>query len=74
MTARVRGSVRFDPYFKAQWWDPRAMAWRDVRRPHASEAAAVAAFDPQVADRWRVMRVHPGGRAPVAGSERSVRP
>lgn len=63
MVMRRRGSVRFDPYFKAQRWDPRAMAWIDVQIPCATEPEARALFRPGA--RWRVMRIHEGGREPL---------
>ncbi len=42
--ARTRASVRFDPYYKLQWYDPVRLAWRDARGrfPTAEEARAAA--------------------------------
>ena len=66
---RKRGSVRFDEYFKAQWWDARSLAWRDVQVNHPSIAAATGSFTLRLASRWRVMRVTMAGREPVPGAE-----
>lgn len=61
---RTRGSARFAPYFKVQWFDERTMAWRDVQAAHATENEARAAFMPD--RRCRVMAVSESGRAPLA--------
>ena len=60
---RQRGSVRFDPYYKVQWYDGTVMAWRDVQRQHDSLANAVAGFVP--GRTCRVMEITMHGRHPV---------
>ena len=62
-TRRERGSARFAPYYKVQWFDDRTMAWRDVQRQHATEDAARRAFVD--GRRCRVMAVTEAGRAPL---------
>lgn len=64
---RVRGSVTFDPYWKVQYWDARALTWRDVQHRHATPAAGRAAYLP--GQRCRLMEVTVRGRAPLAGSD-----
>lgn len=63
MKRRERGSVRFDPYYKVQVWDPITMAWRDIQRRHDTFADAEAAF--VAGKRCRVMVVTEGGRHAV---------
>jgi hypothetical protein len=41
---RTRGSARFAPYYKVQWYDARSAAWIDIQKAHATPAAAHAAF------------------------------
>lgn len=60
---RRAGSVRFEPYFKVQWYDERSVAWRDVQVAHGSEEEARQAFEP--GRRCRVMRISPEGRTPL---------
>lgn len=62
---RTRGSVRFEAYYKVQWWNdsPRMLAWIDVQYQHATEEEARAAFIK--GRRCRVMRVTQQGRAPL---------
>lgn len=60
---RSSDSVRFAPYFKVQWWDDRALAWRDVQRSYPTQSAAEMAFVAGLV--CRVMRVAVDGRAPV---------
>lgn len=60
---RSRASVRFEPYFKVQFWLPRERAWKDVQRQHCSEQEARAAFLP--GKECRVMRVAMDGRLPL---------
>lgn len=60
---RVRGSVRFDPYFKVQYWLDRELAWQDVQERHATPAAARAAYLP--GRRCRTMVITPAGRRPL---------
>lgn len=69
--ARVRGSVRFPDYFKVQWWDAVALAWRDIQERYPTEADAHAAAP--AGRRHRLMRVTERGRLPVPGSEREAR-
>lgn len=61
--ARRRGSARFAPYYKVQWYDPRSLVWRDIQQAHPSPAAAVAAFLP--GRNCRVMEITMHGRAPL---------
>lgn len=61
---RTRGSVRFAPYYKVQWFDETSMAWRDVQQAHPSEEAARAAFVP--GRRCRVMAITERGRQALA--------
>ena len=60
---RTRGSVRFDPYYKVQWFDERAMAWRDIQRAHPTEQDAIGAFE--CGKRCRVMQITMQGRHPL---------
>lgn len=60
---RQRGSVRFDPYYKVQWFDAQAMAWRDIQQSHQTIESATAAFLPGRV--CRVMRITPHGRTPL---------
>ncbi len=66
MPRRRPGSVRFDPYYKVQVWQPRSLAWRDIQKAHDTEeegwaAAAIEAPGELV----RLMRIYPGGREPL---------
>lgn len=63
MAARTRGSARFEPYFKVQWWDATSLAWRDIQKAWPSEAEARAAFP--AGREARVMRIAPDGRKPL---------
>jgi hypothetical protein len=60
---RTKGSARFAPYFKVQWWDARTCAWLDVQRAHSTLEAARAACRPGV--RCRVMEITERGRRPL---------
>ena len=60
---RTKGSARFAPYFKVQWWDARACAWIDVQRAHETLEAAHAACCPGV--KYRVVEVTMQGRRPL---------
>lgn len=60
---RTRASVRFDPYYKAQWYDGRQLAWRDVQRRFMTIEKAREAFPPGVA--CRVMEIRMDGRSLV---------
>ena len=64
---RRRGSARFDPYYKAQFYRPRDFCWEDVQQRCDTEDEARALFTP--GRRWRLMRVDMRGRAPVPGSD-----
>jgi len=52
---RVRGSVRFDPYYKLQWWDERTLSWRPTKGRYPSPKAARAAMTGE--HTWRIVRV-----------------
>lgn len=62
MARRTGSSVRFDPYWKVQWWEERSLAWRDVQHAYPSEAEALEHL--VAGQRCRLMRVFPGGREP----------
>lgn len=51
---RTRSSVRFDPYYKLQWYDPTLAAWRDARgrysTPEEARAAAPAGRTSRVSE------------------------
>ena len=51
------------PYFKVQWYDTIAMAWRDVQKSHATEQLARAAF--LRGKQCRVMQVDETSRHPL---------
>jgi hypothetical protein len=55
------------PYWKAQWFDPTTLAWRDVQEKHTVEADAVAAGVAlkDSKGRARLMKVDRKGRAPL---------
>ena len=57
---RIRGSVRFDPYYKVQWWDERNLAWHDVQIRYDTVAGAMAAFIS--GKRCRVIEITETGR------------
>ena len=60
---RVAGSVRFDEYFKVQWYDETTLAWRDIQKAHESVELAESAF---IAGKTcRVMVVTEKGRYPL---------
>ena len=71
---RRRGTVRFSPYVKVQWWDETSLAWRDVQAQYADEVDALLRCPldsfPRGAD-WRLMYVSPEGRTP--GERRPAR-
>lgn len=60
---RTKGSCRFEPYFKVQWYDAASMCWRDVQKAHESQSLAVSAFIP--GKQCRVMKVMETGREPL---------
>jgi hypothetical protein len=60
---RQRGSVRFAPYYKVQWFDEVSLTWRDIQESYpTAEAARNAYVDGR---RCRVMVISPEGRRPV---------
>lgn len=71
---RRAGSVRFDAYYKVQWWVATSLSWRDVQRRFDTEADAAAwaranvpgALEGQPVTSARIMRIAVDGRAPVA--------
>jgi hypothetical protein len=63
---RTRGSVRFAPYYKLQWFDPRTLSWRDVPRAFPSAGEALAYTGPDRTVQRRVMEVTPEGRRVAA--------
>lgn len=69
--ARTHGSVRFDPYWKVQFFRPQDFSWQDVQAQHPTEEAARAAYLP--GEVCRLMLVTERGRGPVPGSM-SARP
>jgi len=60
---RTKGSARFAPYFKVQWWDARSSAWIDIQKAHATAQAAGDAFP--AGKRCRVIEVSEQGRRPL---------
>jgi hypothetical protein len=64
MRQRTRGSVRFDPYYKLQWFDDTVMAWRDIQRQYASPAEAAGDIG-RGARVWRLMEITMHGRHPM---------
>lgn len=58
---RVPGSCRFSPYYKAQWYDDKTMAWRDVSKRFETEAGARELFNEK--HKWRVMKITMNGRS-----------
>jgi hypothetical protein len=61
---RTRGSVRFDAYYKAQWYDPITLAWRDIQKACPTPDTARALFTNQH-NTWRIMEITPQGRRPL---------
>ena len=59
---RQRGSARFAPYYKAQWYDEKQLAWRDVQRQFTTPDEARATFKK---GKWRVMEITMTGRHPL---------
>ena len=60
---RDKTSVRFEPYFKLQWFDEISVAWRDVQKSYATEADARLKM--RAGKKWRVMSVTENGRFPL---------
>ena len=56
--------MRFEPYFKLQWFDPISFAWRDVQKAYATEADARLKMT--TGKEWRVMSITENGRFPLA--------
>jgi hypothetical protein len=60
---RDKTSVRFEPYFKLQWFDEISFAWKDVQKAFPTEALARSKA---TADKkWRVMSITEQGRFPL---------
>ena len=58
-----RGTVRFQPYFKVEYWHPVDLTWRPIQRSHLSAEAARVAPVPPAATAIRVYEVSaPGAR------------
>lgn len=57
---RDPSSVRFEPYFKAQWWNPRVSAWQDRQKQCFTPEQARELYKPGA--RNRIMRISPQGR------------
>jgi hypothetical protein len=74
---RKAGSVRFDPYYKVQWWDERSLTWRDHQQAFPTPQVAEA-FTDILADAilegagtpptFRVMEITMEGRHPLPSS------
>jgi hypothetical protein len=60
---RTKGSARFDPYYKVQWYDEHAMAWRDIQHAYSTQDEAEAAYVPNHTCRLMLITMH--GRSPV---------
>lgn len=56
---RRAGSCRFEPYYKAEAWDPKMMTWRVIQKSCASEAEARGLV---TAGRGRVVTVTERGK------------
>lgn len=57
---RTVGSCRFSPYFKAQWYDKKTLAWREIAERFTTEEEAQQRFSKR--KQWRVMEVSMDGR------------
>lgn len=57
---RTKSSCRFAPYYKAQWYDEKALAWRDIPERFSTIAEARARFNER--HKWRAMEVSMSGR------------
>lgn len=64
---RKAGSVRFDPYYKVQWWDERSLTWRDIQEAHPTEDDARAHIIEHLGPerQYRIMEVTMTGRSPL---------
>lgn len=68
MSRRTAGSVRFDPYWKVQWWDDTSLAWRDIQEAIHDEDIAIVSARAEARHRetkTRLMRITETGRAPT---------
>ena len=41
---RAKGSCRFEPYYKVEWYDKIALCWRVIQKAHPTEAKARESF------------------------------
>jgi hypothetical protein len=41
---RTKGSCRFAPYYKVEWYDATALCWRVIQKAFSTEEQARAAF------------------------------
>jgi hypothetical protein len=55
--------VRFDEYFKIQWYDGVSLCWRDIQKSYETTELARAAMTGDKT--WRIMVVTPRGRYPL---------
>jgi hypothetical protein len=55
---RTNNSVRFDPYFKLEFWNPRAVAWTPMQRRFEKQTDALAAVK---RGKYRIMTVTEAG-------------
>ena len=60
-----RGTVRFAPYFKLEWFDSRSLVWRPIQQtyPTRDDAIRHAAAAPPGAARLRVYEITAPGAA-----------
>lgn len=68
MSRRRAGSVRFDPYWKIQWWDATSLAWRDLQEAIHDEEIAIVSARAEATHRQtstRLMRITETGREPT---------
>ena len=56
--------MRFDEYFKIQWYDEVSLCWRDIQKAHETMEQAREAMTP--GRKWRIMVVTPWGRYPLS--------
>jgi hypothetical protein len=61
--ARQKGSCRFSPYYKAQYYDEKTLSWRDIAKQFETKEMARKSFDKL--KKWRVMVVTMRGREVV---------
>lgn len=62
-TMRNKESVRFETYFKLQWFDEISITWRDVQKTYSDEQQARNAMTTD--KKWRVMCITEKGRFPI---------